>query len=558
MTASDGSPKGVVGQIMHTGRYAYLKDSNVEGPPIGPSDFTSPVKRYGKCRELTRDEIQDLVHQHGNAARLIKDAGFDGIEIGAIAGYLIASFLSGWTNRRKDEYGGSLENRTRFLIEILDEVERQVGSDYPLLLRLNGTDLISGGNTEEDYLEIAGMVQEKVDYISITVGWHETPGSSITPDIEPGHWLYLAEMWKRAGIKPQLGMAYRLNRPELADKAIGDGIIDYWEMCRPMIADPFLPLKIKEGRLEDIVTCPACNSGCLSRIFSNTSISCMLNPRTGHEGDPGYRVKPAERKKKVIIAGGGPAGMEAAIIAAMRGHRVTLYEKSDKIGGQMRLGAKAPMLKDWRYILDYYRTQIKKLNVEIELGREVTVDVINKQGPDVVILATGVHLRRSIIPGINTPIVLDLFEVLDGKADVGHKAVVWGGKEKGVQTAEFLAASGKNVTLVMEDSMPGKDINIVNLLCHRKMLEELKVSQVSGVEVERITDKGILVAKEDEKKEIEADSIILATEMEANNELFENMKSATDVKEIYSIGDCVAPRKLFNAIHDAFHAAIKI
>lgn len=546
-----------VGQVMHTGRYAHPHDYGIDDLPRGPSDFTSPIKRYGQCKALTKDEIKELVYAHGRGAKWFKDTGWDGVELCAIAGYLIPNFLSKLTNQRKDEYGGPLENRARFLLEILDEMRKQVGPNYPLLLRLNGTEMMEGGNRDEDYIEIAKMVQDKVDFISVTVGWHETPGSAITPDIEPGHWLYLAERWKKAGIKPPLGMAYRLSRPEIADKAIGNGVIDYWEMCRPMIADPYLPLKVKEGRPEDIVTCPACNWGCFSRIFLEATMSCMVNPRIGHEGEPDYEIRPAEGKKKVVVVGGGPAGMEAARVATMRGHAVTLYEKSDKLGGQMRLGAKTPVTKDWNYLLDYYEAQMRKLKVKVVFGKEITADMIGKESPDVVVIATGASPQKPPVPGVDKAIALDLFDVLDGKVKVGKKVVVWGGKEIGVQTAEWLAASGKEVTIIEEGKKLGKDINIFNVLCHRTKLAQLKIKEVTEAKVERITDKGIVITKAGKEEEIKADSIVVAPKMESNKKLAEEITTMADW-ETYTIGDCVAPRKLITAIHEGFKVGVKV
>ncbi|MFH0803028.1 MAG: FAD-dependent oxidoreductase, partial [bacterium] len=427
-----------IGQVMHTGRYGHLHEygvheviaggKKVSGMPVGPSAMKSPIRRYGECREMTIEEIEESVELHAQAARRLKEGGFDGVEICGIAGYLIPNFLSPWTNKRTDKYGGSLENRARFLLEIIKRSKELVGADYPFVLRLNGTDHIKGGNTDEEYIEIAKMCESLgIDLFSVTVGWHESTSAGITAEIRPGHWLHLAENWKKAGIKAPLCQAYRLNQPEVAEKAIADGIIDYWEMCRPGIADPYLPKKITEGRPEDIVICPSDNQGCFYFIFVDQLMGCMVNPRVGREWDETYQIRPAEKKKKVVVVGGGPAGMEAARLAALRGHDVTLYEKSNELGGQLKLGAKTPLLYDWYDLIKYYSTQVTKAGVKVELGKEATADLINKAGADVLILATGAKPAALKIPGIDKKHVTNVFDVLQEKVALGKKVAILGG-----------------------------------------------------------------------------------------------------------------------------------
>ena len=547
-----------VGQIMHTGRYGHPHDYGIDDLPRGPSDFTSTIKRYGKCKGMTKEEIHEQVHAHGLAAKWFKDAGFDGVEVCGIVGYLIADFLSRWTNLRSDEYGGSLENRARFFIEILDEVRRQVGPDYPVLMRLNGTDLIEGGNTEEEYIEIAKMVQDKVDFISVTVGWHESTASAITPDIEPGHWLYIPQKWKKAGIKPPLCMAYRLNYPDVPDKAIADGIIDYWEMCRPGIVDPYIPLKVTEGRPEDIIVCPACNLGCFHYMFVDELMRCTHNPRCGMEWNPAYEIRPAENKKKVLVIGGGPSGMEAARVAAIRGHAVTLYEKNSELGGQMRLGAKSPLLREWNDLVKYYAAQMKKVGVRTELGKEATPDVIKKEKPDVLIIATGSKPTKPELPGIDNQNVTNVFDLLDNKVTLGDKVVFIGGNEIAVQTAEYVAVQGKKVTILEEGKRIGYDINIFNTLVHRRKMDEYKIKTLVNVKVDRIEDEGVVVTTLGGKEAtIPADTIVVALPFEADTGLRQQI-SVTSAPEIYSIGDCVSFRKLYEAIHDGFKVGVKV
>ncbi len=558
-----------IGQVMHTGRYAHsheygIKEAvaagkKVPGMPVGPTAMSSPVKRYGSCREMSLEEIEEQVELHAQAARRVKEAGFDGVEICAIVGYLISSFLNKWSNKRTDKYGGPLENRARFLLEILKLTREVVGPDYPLLLRLNGTDLMEGGNTEEEYIEIAKMCEGEVriDLLSVTVGWHESTAPSITTEKKAGDWIYLAEKWKKTGVKAPICMAYRLNRPEVADKAIGDGILDYWEMCRPLIADPYIPKKVTERRPEDIIICPACNQGCFYYVFIDSLMGCMLNPRVGREWDPAFEIRPVEKKKKVLVIGGGPAGMEAARVAALRGHEVTLYEKKNELGGQMRLGAKTPLLYEWDDIIRYYSTQLTKAGVKVELGKEATTDLIKKEAPDVLIIATGAKPKVPKIPGIDRENVTNIFEVLEGKVTLGSKVVFIGGNEISTQTAEWAGSQGKEVTIIEKDKRIGYDINIFNLLAHRRKVSELNIRTLVNAQVETIGDGGVTATTLGGREiTVPADTVVIAEAMEADNELLKEI-AADAVPEIYSIGDCIGVRKLYEAIHDGFEVGVK-
>jgi 2,4-dienoyl-CoA reductase (NADPH2) len=558
-----------IGQIMHTGRYGHLFEYGVKeaiaagktvpAHPIGPTAMKSPIKRYTPCREMTIEEIEEQVEMHAQAARRFKEAGFDGVEICGIAGYLIPNFLSPWTNKRTDRYGGSLENRARFLLEIIKRSKELVGKDYPFLLRLNGTDLIDGGNTDEEYIEIAQMCEELgIDLFSVTVGWHESPNAAITAEKKPGDWLYLAENWKKAGIKTPICMAYRLNKPEVPEKAIADGIIDYWEMCRPGIADPFLPKKILEDRPEDIVVCPADNQGCFLYVFIDVPMGCMVNPRVGREWDATYDIRPAEKKKKVLVVGGGPAGMEAARVAALRGHDVTLYEKGDALGGQMRLGAKTPLLYDWTDVIQSFSTRLSKAGAKVELGTEVTTDLINKEKPDALILAMGAKPATIKVPGIEGDNVTDVFEVLEGKATLGDKVVFLGGNEIAIQTAEYVAGLGKEVTIIEKGKKIGADLNLFNLLAHRRHLDALKIKSLVNIEVDKITDEGVVATTLGGREAtIPADTVVNAEGFQADRALSAAL-AANAAVEIHSIGDAAGFRKLYEAIHDGYKVGVKV
>lgn len=249
--------------------------------------------------------------------------------------------------------------------------------------------------------------------------------------------------------------------------------------------------------------------------------------------------------------------MEVARLASIRGHDVTLYEKQDKLGGQVRLGVKTPITKDWRYMVTYYEAQMKKENVKVVTGKEVTTDIVDKESPDVLVIATGAHPLVPSVPGLDSPKVIDLYDVLDEKVEVGQKVVFWGSRELVVQTAEWLAEQGKDVTLVEEGKKIGRDINIFNILCHRTLLKKLNIKQLTEIKVNKITDQGLVITKEGKEETIPADSIIVVPKMESDNELLEDVSAVTDM-EIHSVGDCVAPRKLFVAIHEGFKTGLKV
>jgi len=329
-------------------------------------------------------------------------------------------------------------------------------------------------------------------------------------------------------------------------------------MARPLIIDPYLPLKLAEGRPEDIAICPACNTGCFSRVFIFRSISCTVNPKVGHEDDAAYDIRPAEKKKSVMVVGGGPAGMEAARVAALRGHDVTLYERRSEIGGQVRLGAKTPMLPEWDDLVNYYSVQLGKGGVKTEPGKEVDVGLIRNEKPDVLILATGARPVVPDIPGAEEATIVDFFDVLEGRVEAGKRVLVLGGGRNAVNIAEWLATRGKDVTLISRRKKIGKAIEPFNLMSHRRKLAELGVKQLTDVQVNRITSRTIDFSKEGKEETIEGDTVVFAMGMVADNKILGDLGAHADVEEVYSIGDCVAPRNLFNAIHEGFRIGMAI
>jgi len=545
-------------QIMHTARYAHPKEYGLGDMPVGPSAIKAAVRKFGDCRAMNREEIKEMIKLYGQAARRMKEAGFDAVEMRAHGGYLGASFLSPWSNKRTDEYGGSLENRARFVLEFVGEVRKAVGDDYPLLMRLNATELMDGGNTDEDLKKIAKMIEQAgIDYMSLTVGWHESKLPTITHEIPPGHWLYLAEGMREVLTIP-IGMGHRLSKPEVAEKAIADGIIDFWEMSRPLLADPHLPRKVAEGRPEDIAPCVACNQGCSGRILHDKPISCIINPRLGKEGDPAYQIRPAERPKRVFVVGGGPAGLEAARTAAERGHKVTLFEKEDKLGGQLFIAAIPPYKHELNSLREYLVRQLKKSGAEVRLGQEVAGDLIEGEKPDAVIFATGALPLIPQIPGIESSKVMAAEDVLWGLKQAGERVVVIGGEMVACETAELLADRGKKVTVVRRGPKMALKVSPVVRSRLLTRLREKGVDLIPGVQrYEEIGEEGLtLIDQEGNKRTIKADTTVYAVGVKANKGLDEVAKGKAAA--VYSIGDCVDPRDIMAAIDEGASVGCKV
>ncbi|MBU2609085.1 MAG: FAD-dependent oxidoreductase, partial [Chloroflexi bacterium] len=337
-------------------------------------------------------------------------------------------------------------------------------------------------------------------------------------------------------------------RPEIADKAIADGIIDFWEMCRPLIADPYLPTKLNEGRPDDIVTCIAdCN--CLDSLLSELPVSCILNPRAGREEEPSLQSRPASKKRKVIVVGGGPAGMEAASTAAGRGHQVILYEQTDRLGGQLNPASVAPYKGDVRYLIDYLTTRISKSSVEVRLNTPATAQSIEREQPDVVILATGSQPVIPDIPGINGENVVTAVDVLNDKQPVGKSAVIIGGGMVGCEVAEFLVQKGKKVTILEMQKRIGQGINAINRWRSIQRLNQAGVSIETMIQPEEITGSGVTANREGKSYSFPADTVVLATGMAPARELLSELEGKVPV---HTIGDCLEPRQIGEAMEEGF------
>lgn len=535
-------------QIHHAGRVARSSMTGVQ--PVAPSPIAQPGGDLP--RELTAKEIQGIVQKFAKTAAWVKRAGFNGIEIHGAHGYLIAQFLSPASNKRRDEYGGSLENRARFLLEIMRAVRESVGPSYPVWCRMNGEETgLADGFTLAEAKEVAQMLQKAgADALHISyMSWGLGPGALFPIDQPWASHVHLAAEIKKVVTLPVI--AIRRILPEMAETIIKEGKADFVAMGRALIADPELPQKTATGRMSDIRPCIACDT-CLNAVIRGEEARCAVNAAMGRERE--FRLRPTAKPKKVMIIGGGPAGMEAARVAAGRGHRVTLMEKTENLGGQLLLAMAPPHKSGLERLTDYLRIQMDRLGVKVKLGREATPTVIEKAKPDVVILATGVIPAIPPIPGVDKTIVVTAGEILEGKTAAGEKVVVIGGAMIGCETANFLAERGRKVTLIeilpelpTENEKPYADL-LVN------ELQGKGVAILTGVKEERITDEGVEITdKSGKTQKLEADTIVIATGSRPNKELLKMLEKKFPA--IYLAGDCVEPRKIIEAITEGYRIA---
>jgi len=543
-------------QILHAGRYGGID----LGYCVQPSAVPQTLPHFRPPREMSKEEIRQTIKEHADAAKRCIKAGFDGVEITSFMGYILANFLSKFTNKRTDEYGGSLKNRARFMVEVITAIKDAIGN-HPLCVRLNGTELMDeyGGNTEEECLEIIRIGAETggIDLISLTIGWQESRTSAFGRDVEPGHWNYLAANAKRVAGKIPVAFGVRLPDAAMADALIASGDIDFWEVCRPFLADPQRLHKYAEGREDEIKPCISCLL-CLSRLFRDLPYICTSNPILGHELELGNKIEKAPWKKKVAIVGAGPAGLECALAAAQRGHEVTVMEKREEIGGQLRLLAKHDLAykDDLFALLRYYQTMLTKLGVKVELNTVIKED-FRKRYPDfdVVVIATGADIDTAF-RSTNDARVLSGFVIMEGKADVGERVAVIGGGKVGLAIAEYLASKGKKVTVLETGKRIAQDVMATWKWRHISWVQELGIKTLTGISIKEIHPDGVIVVKENKEESIvEADTVITSNRY-SNKALVDALEFAVD--ELYCIGDAVKPRGLYQAIHDGYRLGARL
>jgi 2,4-dienoyl-CoA reductase (NADPH2) len=522
-----------------------------------PSNVPQRLRIFKPMKEMTKDEIKEMIKQHADAARRGVEAGFDVMEISGIVGYLISNFISSYTNRRTDEYGGDIRGRMQVVVEIIHQVKEVCGPDVPLGIRLCSDELLDDvrGNTPEESMQSYQIAEEAgVDYISVTLGWQESIYPVISRDIPMGNWIHLAKRAKEH-VKIPIQMAYRLFKPDLPNKAITEGELDIWEMCRSMIADPLMPKKVLEGKEDEIRHCVACNL-CLARLFRDAPMTCYINPVCAHESDSEFAdPTPAEDTKEIIIAGAGPAGLECAYMAARRGHDVHVYDKRDTIGGTLNEASKSPYGDDelWTCV-EYQKVMCEKAGVEFHLGTEVTEELIQDEMPDSVVLATGPVYAK--LPGDQQDRVVNILDVMSGNADTGERVLVWGNRKPGIGAALFLAKQGKKVTIVGKEKTAGFDINPSFKWRYLIYMRQNGIVAYNDCDIVDVTDNGVIVKTYDGYHMPVACDTIVVSEREPNDSLKKAVQS--EGIELFVIGDALVPRNLSSAVHDGFRIGLRI
>jgi 2,4-dienoyl-CoA reductase-like NADH-dependent reductase (Old Yellow Enzyme family)/thioredoxin reductase len=532
-------------QIHHGGRQTSAKV--IQQKPFAPSNLPCPVIR-GDVEPLTVEGIQRIVRHFGEAARRAVQAGFELIEIHGAHGYLINQFLSRFSNIREDAYGGDAAGRARFAFEIVRDIRETIGPDFPVSFKISAQEFVPDGLTVEESIEILReIIPAGVDMVQVSAGNDATPEWICQPMfMEKACLADSAGIIRKALNMPVMAVG-RINDPQVADAIIAEEKADLVCMGRGLLADPEMPKKAQEGRLDDIRICIACNT-CMESIFRRGRIECLVNPTLGREKE--MELKPAETPKKVMVIGGGPGGLHVAWVAARRGHEVHLYEKQAQLGGQLNLGSVTKYKKELLSLIGFQKRQVEKSGIKTHLNFEVTQETLDKEKPDVVVLSTGSFPVKPPVPGIDKPIVRTLAQVFDTEHLADMSAVVVGGGATGCEVAHHLSESGCSVTIVEQlDKLAGQ----LESITRKVLLKQLKDNNVqfrTGCTLAKVEDHGVVIITPDGREEsIEAEAVVVAIGNRPDNRLYEQIRSKGI--PVYQIGDCLEPRSAKAAIFEA-------
>ena len=549
-------------QILHTGRYSYQPDI------VAPSAIQAPINP-SKPHALTSAEVQQTIADFVNCTKLAQYAGYDGVEIMGSEGYLINEFIAARTNHRDDEWGGSYENRIRFPIEIVKRTRAEVGENFIIIYRLSMLDLVEGGSSFEEVVQLAQAIEKAgATIINTGIGWHEARIPTIATKVPRAAFTWVTEKLKGL-VKVPLITSNRINTPEMAEHVLAAGHADMVSMARPMLADAFFVQKAEQGRSDEINTCIGCNQACLDHIFSMKIASCLVNPRACHETE--LIFKEAAQAKKIAVIGAGPAGLSFAIYAAERGHQVTIFEASNQIGGQFNIAKTIPGKEEFYETLRYFKRQIElQPNIKLVLNHTASFEQLLNADFDDVVVATGVTPRKLDIAGIDHPKVLSYIEVLKERKPVGQRVAIIGAGGIGFDTAEYLSHEGESGSLNPEKFYDewGIDTNYTNVgglkaakveksprkiyllqrkassvgaglgkttgWIHRTGLKNRDVKMIAGASYDLIDDQGLHITVNGQSTVLEVDHVVICAGQESYTAMYEQLQTAG--KNVHLIG----------------------
>ena len=532
-------------QIHHGGRQTSIKVINRK--PLAPSPLPCPTIR-GEVEPLNIDGIRQLVQQFGDAAQRAYQAGYELIEIHGAHGYLVNQFLSQFSNIRNDDYGGDVDGRTRFAQEIVQEIRRRLGGDYPISFKISAEEYVDSGLTTEESIEILKiLVAAGVDVVQVSAGNDVTAEWICQPMfMEKACLVDSASQVKKALNIPVMAVG-RINDPFIANEIIKKEDADLVCIGRGLLADPELPKKAREGRFDEIRTCIACNT-CMQSIFKKGRIECLVNPMLGREKE--MAIVPTQKPQKVLVVGGGPGGLNVAWVAAKRGHEVEVYEKRSELGGQLVPGSTPGHKEELRSLIRFQTRQAEIYGVKCHLNKEITDEDIKAINPDVVVLATGSLPILPTVEGIEKDITLTYEDVLNGGTPLYKTAVIVGGGPTGLELALHLVEFGCTVTVVELLPKVGSGMEAMTKKIILRRLKEKNVAILTDTSLSKIEDSGVIVSNfNDGERFIAADKVIIAIGTRPDTRLYDQIKALG--YKIHQIGDCLEPRSAKDAIYES-------
>ena len=533
-------------QLMHGGRQSYLPKK------VAPSPIPAPAVVKGEVRALEIHEIKELSSCFGDSAKRCQKAGFDFVELHGAHGYLINQFMAPNSNIRTDEYGGSFENRTRFLFEIIEDIQAKTGKDFPIGIRINGNDYIENGWDLKSTVRIAPLLEKAgVVYLHISGGVYGSTELTIPSMYTPhGCFVHLAQEVKKHVNIPVITVG-RIKNPDHADEIIKEGKADIVSMGRSFLADPYYPEKARKGEFSQIRPCVGCCLGCIHAVLAKEPGSCVVNPDVGREYKLKDEIKP-EKALKILIAGAGPAGMAAARQFALQGHKTIICEQKQGSGGLLSLASKAPGRGELNDIIDFFKNEIQRLDIEIWYDTKLTLDLINEVNPDKVILATGSMPDMPVIKGLFQT-KMDLVtsvDVISGKEQVKDKVIVLGGGMTGLITADFLAEQGKQVVVLNRKKSFAEEMSSNDRYYLRERLKKGNVTLYKNVSVQQFTDDGVVFKSNGDKISLKGFGSVVISEKHISIREAKKLESKTHVP-FHLIGDAKSPRHLMYCISEA-------